>query len=96
MSWKTTIPAATAGTVMIRTNSGVLGAVYVTGGAFGSVSVFDAAGTASIGGTPVLRWVPSAIDITSAKDVNIPCSNGIALVLAANTQVTVVHGDRPR
>lgn len=84
-----TIIPASAGTVYIKTSPGVLNSLFVNNGTFGSVSVFDAAGTATFSGTPVYRWVPAALG--EQRELNIPCGTGIAVVLAANTLLYAIY-----
>lgn len=90
------LPAATAGTAVLRTTPGVLESVYDIGGSHGKISVYDGAVVGAAGGTPILEWTPSAVDITTGKRVDIPVSSGIVLVLAANTRVTIVANDVAR
>lgn len=77
-----------AGTVFPRTAPGILESIYFTGGTFGTVSVYDAAGT-PLPGTPVAQFVPSARDY-SARGIDIPLVNGCAVVFAAATTATVI------
>jgi hypothetical protein len=80
----------TAGTTVIRPTPGTLESVYFTGGANGSVHIYDAA-SATLPGTPVASFNITALDYASGRGLNIPMTNGIAVVCVAATRLSMIH-----
>ncbi len=90
------MPAATAGTYVVRTTPGVIESIYAVGGTAGKISIYDAAGTA-LPGTVTYEWTPAAaVDVLSGKHIDMPVSTGVVMVLAANSRVTMTLNDVAR
>lgn len=89
--------SAAAGTAVISTVPIILKSAYASGTPWGTVSVYDAAGTASLPGTPVVRLVWTGLaDIGNGKALDIPLTTGMVVVAGTTTPVTYVYTAKGR
>lgn len=79
-----------AGTVVISAVPCTLVSIFATAATFGTISAYNAAGTASMGGTPDYAFAPTALsDIDKARNINLPMGAGLIVVMGAAGKATV-------